>query len=59
MHYVLDYKILMIGSIKFKILNGYNSYYEFLDKLKSSDSPYCYFILKIPVKLKKNAIKLY
>lgn len=52
MHCIFDYKMMTLGSIKYKLINGYNSYLEFIEKLKNSDTPYCYFVLRIPVKLK-------
>lgn len=53
MHYVCDFKILTLAIIKFKLAYGYDKWYQFINNLKSSDTPVCYFVLRFPVKLRE------
>ena len=53
MHYVCDFKILTLAIIKFKLMHGYDNWYEFIDNYKSSETPISYFVLRFPVKLRE------
>ena len=36
MHFILDFKVLTLAIIKFKLTYGYDRWYKFIDDLKAS-----------------------